>query len=150
MWSHYTNNYQGVCVEYDSKIVGEIKKSNKFFASSEVSYSKTPPVIFNIDDGDTQLFKMLFNKQREWNYENEFRIVLLSKEETDYLEISISNIKSIIVGENIDNEVRKHIVEYSKKHDIKFYYAITMSENYIVNIEEHKDNIWYKKSFWRD
>ena len=148
MWSHYTNSYQGVCVEYDDMIVNDIKKSSKFFASSHVSYSKNPPIIYNTDEGDVQLFKMLFNKQSEWSYEKEFRIVLLSKEDTDYLEISKTNIKSIILGENIDNAVSKHIVEYCKNNNIKLFYAITMSENYIVNIKEHQDNILYRKSFW--
>lgn len=66
MWSHYTDNHQGVCIKFDlSK--DEVLKNT----ISPIKYLKKIPEIKQISD----LKKQLFVKENSWSSEKEWRIV---------------------------------------------------------------------------
>jgi len=71
MWSHYGDNHQGACLEFDT--------SNKFFSPlRDVDYEwgrhdidlKKP---FNENDIIT---KVMLRKYHDWSYEKEWRIII--------------------------------------------------------------------------
>ncbi|WP_137905813.1 DUF2971 domain-containing protein [Chryseobacterium sp. 2VB] len=77
MWSHYTNNQKGYCLEFDLEPGNFIGYNNKKINSKnvdfkKVSYSNTYPKtsILNSDH------KMIFGfKSKCWNYEKEYRFI---------------------------------------------------------------------------
>jgi len=98
MWSHYTDNHKGICVEYSESIVQKLSDHEKFLLQGEVNYSDSPPDIDILEDHKSQIDKMTLNKQSEWEYEKEYRVILLSDIETDFIKISPDDIKAIYIG----------------------------------------------------
>jgi len=65
MWSHYTDNHKGICVEYSERIVQKLSDHEKFLLQGEVNYSDSPPDIDILEDHKSQIDKMTLNKQSE-------------------------------------------------------------------------------------
>lgn len=73
MWSHYAQNYQGVCLMFS--LYHDVKY---FEPIDRISYQETLPKIKN--PGDEKLFfeeliDILFTKSSEWKYEREYRLM---------------------------------------------------------------------------
>jgi hypothetical protein len=69
MWSHYSNNHQGVCLEFAC--------DNLVFASSiQIQYSEEYPTLnFTIDGQDPLGLLPLLVKSDVWSYEEEYRVI---------------------------------------------------------------------------
>ncbi|MEL6557035.1 MAG: DUF2971 domain-containing protein [Bacteroidota bacterium] len=146
MWSHYTNNHTGICVEYSKEMIEFLTRHENFFASDNVAYSKNPPVVDNTEDISIKIKKMMFNKQLEWKYENEFRIVLRSDENTDFIPIDRNFIKRVYIGSKCN--LSTEIVELCKKLQTPVSYAITIGDSYDVKFSEYKENSSTMRAFW--
>ncbi|MCX8523962.1 DUF2971 domain-containing protein [Chryseobacterium formosus] len=77
MWSHYTNNQKGYCIEYDFEeekflYANKIKNNKNDISLKKVLYSDNY-VRTNILNNDYQL--IFGNKSRCWSYEKEFRFI---------------------------------------------------------------------------
>lgn len=97
MWGHYTNNYHGFCLKFNNNF---FKTDNKIAIRSHVSYLKKyeplnksfTELIAKISDLNIDLkYKNLIAnyvtccfqyswKQKDWEYENEFRFISLKSE----------------------------------------------------------------------
>lgn len=99
MWSHYANNFSGVCIGFDE---------NKSFAMAEdVVYS---PELYQVDQFrslEEIAHNTLIFKNKDWVYEKEKRIILMEKEQFFYFDKD--EIKEIILGPKI-NEFSKEII----------------------------------------
>lgn len=77
MWSHYANKHTGFCVEYDISLLDNFYKLNLF----PVLYSNNRPeqteIIKKGINNVAALYTGLLTKSNEWDYENEWRIILL-------------------------------------------------------------------------
>lgn|SRR5215472_1581863 len=69
MWSHYTNDHQGICLEFAC--------DNIVFGSAiQIQYSREYPLLdFAIDGQDPLGMLPLFVKSDVWSYEDEFRVI---------------------------------------------------------------------------
>jgi hypothetical protein len=69
MWSHYSNNHQGVCLEFSCE--------NLVFGSAiQIQYSKEYPELdFAIDGQDPLGLLPIFVKSDAWSYEDEYRVI---------------------------------------------------------------------------
>jgi hypothetical protein len=69
MWSHYTNNHQGICLEFAC--------DNIVFGSAiQIQYRREYPSLdFAIDGQDPLGMLPLFVKSDVWSYEDEFRVI---------------------------------------------------------------------------
>ena len=148
MWSHYTDNYKGICVEYSKDLIEYLQENTNFLAFAKVSYSDYPPQVNTVESQEIKLQKMVFNKQSEWNYEQELRVVIISRNDTDFIPINQKFIKSIYIAPKLPKALSERIVDIGKQQGIKIYYAITMSDSYKIHFAEHKDRTFYTKSFW--
>lgn len=81
MWSHYTDNHKGFCVEYD---ISNRDLQNDDFINMlhPVVYTKD---FLNIDYSQIQLkyvigFCLVLQKYIDWQYENEYRLIMNPKE----------------------------------------------------------------------
>lgn len=108
MWSHYANSHKGFCLEYDFKMLKEL-----ITLPLPVKYSNDLP-----NDIDDKL-KLIFTKSKEWSYEEEWRLVKPAEKC-----VSQSNIISpiaIYLGINMDEQIKKSIMDMAKGKNIKIY-----------------------------
>lgn len=150
MWSHYTNSYQGICVEYDF--------SNFNISSgtlNQVKYYKNRPQIrlkdlniknphFEKDETGKEIFlfdkpikpntenivQHLFSKHNIWNYEEEWRIVSTVEKEDDIKLIPAPPIKSITYGININPICKCMIIDICNDKNINLYELIPSTKDY--------------------
>lgn len=143
MWSHYTNNGQGMVIGFN--------KNHEFFnqpaANGEIT--KPIPVIYtnkrsNVSSEENNLYeKLLCEKPRDWAYEEEERIfrVFTTKENcvrkgnygTDVILSSLPKeaIKSIYLGYNISESLKSRIFAAIRNNYIScdiFQANISMNE----------------------
>jgi hypothetical protein len=98
MWSHYSRNHRGICLEYGTV-------NSKFSGARKVQYQKEYPAILLYDPAS--YMQMLLIKSDVWIYEEEYRLICPRFTEVkqhphimdgDYLSIGANDLKSIIVG----------------------------------------------------
>lgn len=107
MWSHYANNFNGVCIG--------IKSDNLLEKVKQVNYS-------GIEDEEKGLsleentVNALLKKHPGWSYENEWRII---EKGNKYLNLKEGDITKIIIGYNVSETVRDNIVKTCKSVGIE-------------------------------
>lgn len=149
MWSHYTNNHKGICVEYKPELFEYLKTLKGYFVFWKVNYSEEPPIVKGLDDIKLKVEKIIFNKQLEWKYESERRIVFFSDKDTEYIPIDRKFIKAVYIGSRADTDIDKKILSVCNNTDIEVYYGITLGKTYKVHFEKHKKGTIYSRAFWR-
>ena len=114
MWSHYSDNNRGICVEYDFET---IKENLLYFCLFPVCYTKAPISVYEFLRRSKESYSIelgvlisVLNKATCWEYEKEWRLVLLNEtigKHDPEKYITANNViaaKSIIVGYNfLDN-----------------------------------------------
>jgi len=149
MWTHYTNNHKGICVEYKPELFEYLKTINNHLTFWKVKYSDKPPTVKGLEDINSQVEKILFNKQSEWKYEKEHRVVFFSDKDTEFIPIDKKYIKSVYIGSRADTEIDRKILSICNNTNIEVYYGITLGKSYEVHFEKHKDGTIYSRAFWR-
>lgn len=112
MWSHYSNEHKGFCIEYDlDDLLG------RYFPVNPVRYSNKMPLITkdakNLMDG-------IYQKAEEWSYENEWRIIF-NKCGNEFVKMPIP--KAIYFGCNISNDLKVSLIDICKRKEIECYQA---------------------------
>ncbi|WP_272022060.1 DUF2971 domain-containing protein [Olleya namhaensis] len=148
MWSHYTNNHKGFCVEYSDELFDFFKSNKKFLACGKVNYSQSPPLVESFEEDESKLFKIFFNKQLEWKYEEEFRVLFKCNGKTEFVEIENKFIKSVFIGSKCDAAFSDKIIDVCSRNNIKIFHGITMGKTYEIEFEEHEEGKIFMKSFW--
>jgi hypothetical protein len=148
MWSHYTANHTGICIEYHPELFEFFRTLDGFVGIGNIIYSDKPPTVKGLDKLNIIAEKIMFNKQSEWKYEKEHRVILRSNNNTDFLPIDRKYIKAIYIGSRAQSDIVKRILEVCRDTDIKVYYGITMGNTYEVSFREHKEGSGYMRTFW--
>lgn len=169
MWSHYTNSYQGICVEYD------FSKMNEFIGIiDKVYYSKQRPKIrfrdlipggikcVKSEDGKVNcifdknekvdidvIIPFLFTKQELWKYEEEWRIVNSEDKDDVFRFISVPFINSITYGQKINLICKCMLFEICKDKSIDLYELIPSTKDYSLDRKKVNlaDNIFSQEEF---
>lgn len=151
MWSHYTNSYKGICIEYDFT-----KLKNDIGLIDKVVYNKNRPLIKvkdlfggkiilrQNDDGkivlddnniadESYLISFLLKKQDIWNYEKEWRIVNAEEKSDTFRFIPVPFIKSITFGPKIDLICKYMLVDICKEKNIDLYELVPSTVDYSLN-----------------
>jgi hypothetical protein len=144
MWSHYADSHQGLCVEYDFRLLEDdpfnicyhlfpvLYRKERFIISLDVKTLISSYAILKkaIDeswkyDGDAELdniLPMFLVKSTDWKYENEWRIIYSKKEMYDindpklyFGNIGLRCITGVYLGCRIHPEIRKNIVEICER-----------------------------------
>ena len=81
MWSHYAENYNGVCLEFDSERLQRIDCLRKVaYANPEEDRDRIPLPYGNQKDNDPEYQEraraFLAKKGHEWHYEKEWRLIV--------------------------------------------------------------------------
>ncbi|MCM0666385.1 DUF2971 domain-containing protein [Flavobacterium tyrosinilyticum] len=149
MWSHYTNNHTGICVEYKIELFEYLKKLKGFLVFSRVKYSEEPPTVNSLEKSEVQIEKIMFNKQSEWNYEKEFRIIFICDKDTEYISIDRKFIRAVYIGSRTEPEIEKKILSLCEETNIEVNYAITVGKSYKINFEKHTKGKLFQRTFWK-
>ena len=130
LWSHYASGGRGYCLEYDIEklMLGGIE--NSFDDLLQVEYlEKTPELkiedIFNQKTFSTKLFA---TKSKEWEYEEEVRLVYNNSSLKNYHKSALS---SIFFGVNMPDSHQKRLIEALEDSDIKFYKLYKDKNSYV-------------------
>lgn len=133
MWAHYANSHKGICVEYEL--------GPQDFASNQVSYAsiyrilkisysnpEDPKEILDFTDTDTRINirKGIATKSKDWQYENEVRMVAYTPtEKSKYVQCHLDTpnpIKAIYFGVKCPTQ-RKNAVRqiFQDRPEVNFY-----------------------------
>lgn len=131
MWSHYADNHKGFCIKYNfSK---DFIRTEERFVSlfRDIIYHKSEaPFELNLDSLDTN--KSLCTKLKDWEYENEVRLITYAPDKKgEFLSIPLdekSTIDAVYFGYRCPDEkiqtIKNALIKYPS---VKFY---KMSSNY--------------------
>lgn len=136
MWSHYADKHQGICIGYDISINSLSKSKLNMIKSIYDKYIMNLNNIFTINDSNKkyikqedlstshELLELFVYKSKEWEYENEYRI-LYNDKDMKYQEGFRADlpIKSICFGAMTKEEDKKFIYKLLKDKDVVFYQA---------------------------
>lgn len=145
MWSHYANSYAGICIEYD------FSKMEEFVGFIyPVNYVKERPTLsmkdigikgvisdeeMRIDYGEvdmTAIFNYMLAKNKCWEYENEWRIINVGKENTPVF-VNMPYVKSITFGLKID-PICKHLLwDVCQERGIECYEILVDTSDFCLN-----------------
>ncbi|MBQ6319053.1 MAG: DUF2971 domain-containing protein [Lachnospiraceae bacterium] len=103
LWAHYANDYDGVCLCFST--------DNTFRDIEELEYcNKRDDVYAENDEILRSLVRKSFYKKNDgWGYEKEWRLVKETSE--DYLQYGSHELKGVILGHNISEEIRSFIID---------------------------------------
>jgi len=102
MWSHYSENHEGICLQYDVA-----KDVRALSAALTVDYLDDYPLIDWVKEGlGTQLEKVMLRKYPGWSYEHEHRIVHVTGARTYY-----PVVPSALVGVIYGTRARKDVID---------------------------------------
>lgn len=138
MWSHYADSHRGIVIIYNDpkEYMWEIAL-NTPTVIKKVLYADTPsdlkipqPPIMKI------LEVMCLRKQKEWQYEEEIRMVSLDETDSDEIYYSIDRdaIHGVILGSRIDSSIKDYLFQLCIKHSILVYQAENIPEKYELKI----------------
>jgi hypothetical protein len=148
MWSHYTNVHEGICVEYKPELFEYLKTMKNYITFWKVKYSDIPPTVKSMEDINSKVEKMMFNKQSEWKYEKEHRVVFISNKNIEFIPISPQYIKAVYIGSRTKADVESTILSICKEFNINVYYAITLGDSYEINFQQRKEGEVIMRTFW--
>jgi hypothetical protein len=135
MWSHYTNNHQGFCIEFDASKLDAEKVSYKpelakFRLLDIVKYNYG---LITKENLGPLIKEAMLTKLEEWDYEKEYRITASHEmhelhQLQDNTKFTIYRtdpewVKAIIFGHRMDDKVRQYIIDtYGKS--VKYKVAV--------------------------
>jgi hypothetical protein len=129
MWSHYADNHNGICIEFDTQS-NFFKKENleeyQFFLSvktssedaslwklREVTYNKNRPLFIDPAELEHET-ESWFIKSDEWAYEKELRALIpltnaIHRDDMFFCSINRDNVKAVTLGCQMDIMKKKEI-----------------------------------------
>lgn len=122
MWSHYADSHKGFCIEYDfSEPEAEVLSKLPL----PVFYSENRPLVpwkaaidnsvENMEEAYAEIMMGLLTKDKEWEYENEWRILIGATEDSEF---KMPRVSCIYLGASIEKENRDKVIAIAKERNI--------------------------------
>lgn len=128
MWSHYADNHKGYCIGFDEK---RLRYSMIFGNCDYVTYADVFPEIHPDDNSKEIRDYRTYYKSKEWEYEEEYRLVNLfsgkdfPKDAPErVIKLDDKFIVEVILGICMPDDDKKQIIEICKKRKIPVYEAV--------------------------
>lgn len=129
MWGHYADKHKGICIEYDISSILLDKNKNDFIIR-KINYDRTAMInedINNVNNIELDYLNLLMDlfsiKSKEWEYEDEYRILYYDSERRKNGLVVPLPIKSIYFGTETpedDKELIRNIAEDIECYELKF------------------------------
>lgn len=140
LWSHYGDYHKGFCIRYDAK---KLLESNNIEFHGEVNYCNEPINITDFLISNDMLESsraFVLQKQPEWLYEEEYRVVYqdFAKDINDkYRQLNHADdcVDMILFGLKAERENKKLLMSLLDKRKIKFKEMKRGRDNYKLFVE---------------
>lgn len=115
MWNKYSDSHRGFCVGFDTyKLFAAIKGG-----CGDVRYFETlPPIIFAKDSIDDKIIKTIYNKEKKWEFEHEYRFHTRWKNNEIIdrnVRLPLNTIVEIILGRYMPKSFRQEVKDIAKQ-----------------------------------
>ena len=142
MWSHYAQNHQGFCLEFDCN--HEFFKDH--FSDGGKRYKVMKSVVYSSIRSNIRMstetplsYDFFITKNNKWKYEHEVRLFVslnqadVMRDENIYLfKLPYSALKSVIVGANAENDLKEDIIKFGQLHKVKIYENVVSNDSYLL------------------
>lgn len=133
MWSHYSDNHRGYCIEYElnSNIINKLNFENddEVFLM-EIEYEDNPIDFLSLPS-NFQFY--LRRKSNLWKYENEFRYI---SSKNGLHNIPKDAVKAIYLGANINKIVKDTFFRLCTDKKINLYQSKLSKNSYTLKFEK--------------
>jgi len=141
MWSHYADCHEGFCVGFDRQSLelemGRLKDRGMKTHGFPVIYEEEYPTILpdNTDNLD-EMKRMLLTKSKLWEYEKEWRVLLLSKT-NQAVTLDDGVFAEVVLGCSMAEQDKKEIIEVvrNKNRPIRVYQAKRKEREFGLDLE---------------
>lgn len=120
MWSHYADNHAGVCLEFDNlmenKFVNLLDKND--ISEGIVGYTAKTRINYVAEERMFAFYKLFFCKSEMWEYEKEFRMVLLDNKE-EFHQFKKESLLGIYFGINTNAEDRNTLIKAGNQNNFR-------------------------------
>lgn len=123
-WSHYSDSHKGFCIGFDSNIliqfcVDKIQELKNILYFKEVIYLQELPIINRYaNDYNKQIINGFLAKSKEWEYENEYRMILQDGQ-GEKLHLPDNAIRRVIIGCQMNEDNQKELIDIVKARNNK-------------------------------
>ncbi len=131
MWSHYANSHRGFCIGFNTEKLFKLTRGT----IGPVIYDNKMPFVPLFDREIEGITKLLNTKSKEWEYEDEYRMVKsLSANKTFEFEENL--IEEVILGLNMDDKNKTEVIDIVKQKfpETKLYEATKDLDEFKLNI----------------
>ena len=137
MWGHYADKHRGICIEYD--ISHLLDKNENDFLIRKINYDRTAMINENIELYDLNLLMDLFSiKSKEWEYEDEYRVLYYDRERYKNGLVKPLTIKSICFGTETPESDKELICDIVENVELLYEAKFDDKELFKMNINEYK------------
>ena len=120
LWTHYADNYAGICVEYDTQILMNALPDDARMV--RLGYGDEPPSISRMESSERTAVRILSQKKSNWSYEREWRVLTTTLGRTQLY--SRNCVTNVYLGSRISRSDKREIVKRLSKHSIKIFETV--------------------------
>lgn len=126
MWAHYGDDHKGFAMEYDFSVlpVGDgVKQSLWPVIYGQEMYDVTPQIFGRPVENFNQLFLIggAIHKSSDWNYENEWRIVLPVGADNPEGNVAVPTPIALYLGSQIEPDSADKLLEIAQQKNVPVY-----------------------------
>ena len=136
MWSHYANEHKGFCIEFDfSKGPDDLLPLPVIYSSKRIKMPIVPtknPSQEQIRFMDSVFIKALLNKDSVWEYEREWRMIILTGKDRF---VNMPPISCIYIGAQCSEENKAKIKSLAAQKDIPLKQMVLDRGEYELHAE---------------
>lgn len=154
MWAHYGDEHKGICIEYknlkdkiddftclEKVVYEEIKTHKETRKNSDLLIDE-----IKIDEELLTINEMCLRKHKDWQYENEWRMISLEEENKNELYYDNMEISKIFFGMKCEVSNIKLITKLLKDRTEIIFYKMTQGDNLNldsreIELDENRDVI---------
>ncbi len=135
MWSHYSDNHKGICLNFDLSIPEPfIDYPSERFGKGLVDYDDYSPINY-LKSKKKALRKLLYTKSNDWKYENEYRFFI--QEEHGLFRFDNEFLKGVIFGIRVLPDEIERFKKVCVNHGFsKIYFKKLIKDKLSIRIEQ--------------
>jgi len=135
MWSHYSEDHKGLCIEFERNASNELGNKDK---TTKVNYTKNYPslsskTLLSRKDTESALMRVLYTKSECWSYEKEWRMFMPKGNKVYSIPGQIKSITFGARASTMDIDIVKQLIT-SKNIDL--YKAVLKESEFGIKLEK--------------
>jgi hypothetical protein len=136
LWTHYADEFKGFCVGYNLKELNNDLTELLLPVRYSDSLIEVDDTFFDgRDSNESLLMNSLTLKSSDWQYEKEWRLLLLAKNSEKMQKVQLPDPKEIILGLNIASDNQARLIDIANTKNIPCYKMIKASSSFQFRFE---------------